>query len=1353
MISRPTATLTLARRHQTSLRLALIGFSILTPVSAFAQALPTGGAYVAGSGTIASAGATTTITQSSARGVINWQGFSIGAGGTVQFNNGSGATLNRVTGSQMSAIQGRLGATGSVFLINPNGVVIGPKGTVVAGGSFVASTRDTPDSAFMKGNAVTLSGTSSGTVKNEGHITSTGGNVVLVGRSVTNGGTIEATGGTVALAAGDKVVLSEADGPDGIYVVADAKAKGDVTNTGRIRAAAATLASAGGNVYALAGNRQGLVQATGTKTVDGQVWLTAPNGSVTVDGTTATATNEDGSGGTIRANGGTVTVGGQATLSASAARPGAKGGRVLVGTDAPGGVNLARRTTIADGATVAATGKGGGKGGMIETSAHTLALGKASVNAGVGGSWLLDPDDLTIDTSAASTIDAALNAGTDVTEQTSSSTASNINGAGTSTSGSGDINVNAPLSWSGAGALTLSAYHSITLNAGITISGSGKLTLTTNNNAGGTSSSDGTVNFGTNAIQFTSPTITAATATGSNSPLTINGTPYTLVASATDLQGIGTTGNYALARPLDLSSFGTFTTIASNYATPFLGTFDGLGNTIAHLSINGGSNTYAGLFGLVGDGTGNGLGVVQNVGLVAATITSSSASFVGSLIGWNNGTVRNVYMTGSVSGANTVGGLVGHSSYYGTITNAYTAGTVSGSSTVGGMVGENDGTLNNAHATGNVTGTGAYDVGGLVGYNTGQLSNAYATGAVSGSGTIGGLIGQNQNFVSNAYATGSVTGSGTGIVGGLIGQNDSIISNIYATGTVSGSGAIGGLTGQNDGMISNAYATGAVSGSGTIGGLVGKNTTWVGSSGSISTAYASGTVSGSGTLGGVAGENDGTITNAYFDTTPSGLTLGVGGDGSSALMGLTTAQLASALPGGFDPSIWGNLNNQTTPYLLGFTANQQTLSGSNTVFGATAGAPVTVILSASGLRAIDSNLSRNYGLGNDIDATPLGNFNPLAESTPFTGIFYGANHTIANLTINDATDQYVGLFGQIGPTGTVTNVGLAGASVANTYSGYASVGGLVGYNNGTISNVFVSGTISSPGNGYSDSGGLAGDNAGTIRNAYATASVSAAGDYTYAGGLVGGNDATINNAYATGSVTATGSSSLVGGLVGENGATINNAYATGSVTATGGGSVGGLAGQSTGTITNAYFDTTTSGLTLGVGDGSSSSGITGLTTTQWASEGPTVAGSPYSFSTPGDWVSGSPYPVLRALPYVVITAQGSQTYGQNAVTFALTSILDQNNLDASGKVDATALTWSSTGLTSTSSAGSSVPLIGHGVTAPGYQIAYAGTDTVIKAALTITADGQSSTYGQTPSLDQGRFTTSGLVTANHDTVT
>ena len=57
-------------------------------------------------------------------------------------NNGAGATLSRVTGIDRSVIDGRLNATGSFYLINPQGVLIGTRGVVTTGGRFVASTLD-----------------------------------------------------------------------------------------------------------------------------------------------------------------------------------------------------------------------------------------------------------------------------------------------------------------------------------------------------------------------------------------------------------------------------------------------------------------------------------------------------------------------------------------------------------------------------------------------------------------------------------------------------------------------------------------------------------------------------------------------------------------------------------------------------------------------------------------------------------------------------------------------------------------------------------------------------------------------------------------------------------------------------------------------------------------------------------------------------------------------------------------------------------------------------------------------------------------------------------------------------------
>lgn len=687
-------------------RATLLGSAALTcfgATLAHAQTLPTGGAFFAGTGSISSAGAKATITQSSPLGIVSWSGFSVGAGATVQFNNGSGATLNRVAGGNISQIDGKLSATGSVYLINPSGVVVGPGGRVVAGGNFVASTRDIPDNQFLAGGALTASGTSAGTVSNAGRIVSQGGDVVLIGASASNTGTIAAPNGTAALAAGNRVVLTSATGPSGISVAADVNAQGDASNSGRIKAAAVALASAGGNVYALAGNRSGLVQATGTKTVDGQVWLTAPEGTTTVAGT-VTARTAGGDGGTIVANGQQVAIGATAVLSAS----GKRGGTVLVGVSAPGGANEARHTTIASGARILATGVGAGSGGHIETSGQTLSLGKATVSAGQGGSWLIDPTDLTIDSAAATTINASLNGGTNVTEQTTATTPS---GAGTQTAGAGDIWIAAPLAWNSSATLTLSSFNSIDVNAPITVAGAGSLVLVTNNNAGGASTGNGVVNFvgGANVAY-----------TGAGGGLTINGVAFTLVSDLTTLAAdiLGSpSGNFALANSIDAS--GTPFAHAA-VGTAFTGTFEGLGNTISNLTISS-SDANVGLFAQIGAG-----GAVRDLGLPggSVTATASGAYNAGMLVGSNSGTLFNVYTTGTVTGS--ASGNNGN---------------------VGGLVGINTaaGNISIAYATGAATSAGADNVGGLAGSNTGTIGNAYATGAVGtgANGNAGGLVGVN----------------------------------------------------------------------------------------------------------------------------------------------------------------------------------------------------------------------------------------------------------------------------------------------------------------------------------------------------------------------------------------------------------------------------------------------------------------------------------------------------------------------------------------------------------------------------------------------------------------------------------
>ena len=481
----------------------------------------------------------------------------------------------------------------------------------------------------------------------------------------------------------------------------------------------------------------------------------------------------------------------------------------------------------------------------------------------------------------------------------------------------------------------------------------------------------------------------------------------------------------------------------------------------------------------------NGLGHT----ISSLTINRTSTNFVG-LFGYtSDAKISNVGMvSGSVSGNDYVGSLVGFN-YSSNISNAYATGSVSGHDDVGGLLG--------AHYS-------------LVNFPA-TLSNVYATGSVSGHDDVGGLLGWNAySSLSNAYATGSVSGSMN--VGGLVGLNGrSSLSNAYATGDVSGSNYVGGLVGQNYGSsISNAYATGSVSGSTYIGGLVGDN------------PFAS--VS--------------PISNSYYANT-------TGQNDSGKGVKKTISQLASSLSGlGFDSTVWGNGNNQTTPYLLSMS-DFATAGSVYLASDAAASTLYSVILNVSQLQAINNALSGSYVLGNNIDAsatatwnsdgavTPTyAGFNPLGNlSTRFTGTFDGLHHTINNLYINRPSASYVGLFGATSGA-TIANVGISGGSV--TGSGF--VGGLVGVaNSSTVSNAYTSGVVT----GSDFVGGLAGRiNFGGISNAYAT-------------GVVTGNN-------------------IVGGLVGANvGGSISNTYAMVSVS--GSNSVGGLVGDATGSISQSYY--------------------------------------------------------------------------------------------------------------------------------------------------------------------------------------
>ena len=98
--------------------------------------LPLGGVVAAGSGTINTTPGTVTVHQTSNTAIINWQSFSIASGELTKFvqPSAASATLNRVLGGQTSVINGTLSANGQVYLLNGNGILVGPGTVSISGG-------------------------------------------------------------------------------------------------------------------------------------------------------------------------------------------------------------------------------------------------------------------------------------------------------------------------------------------------------------------------------------------------------------------------------------------------------------------------------------------------------------------------------------------------------------------------------------------------------------------------------------------------------------------------------------------------------------------------------------------------------------------------------------------------------------------------------------------------------------------------------------------------------------------------------------------------------------------------------------------------------------------------------------------------------------------------------------------------------------------------------------------------------------------------------------------------------------------------------------------------------------------
>lgn len=584
----------------------------------------------------------------------------------------------------------------------------------------------------------------------------------------------------------------------------------------------------------------------------------------------------------------------------------------------------------------------------------------------------------------------------------------------------------------------------------------------------------------------------------------------------------------------------------------------------------------------------------------------ANAGMIGGVVGFNGGTLTGrdgVYIIQAGSVFNVANG------YY-----------------VGGIVGYNTGTVTNCRSNvSNLGGDGwrANYTGGVIGYNTSaNVSGVYANSNIKGYSYIGGYFG----YTSAAFTFSNITHSGTieawgSYAGGFVGQAAANVtfSGCTNSGAIVGTGnRVGGFVGEATSVTfsgtnlntanitggsyssssgrSNGDYTGGFVGKGTIdvaaganlravgvvkafgnyaGGLFGEWTLKEGRT--VGTLEFYGTVAGKGYVGGIAGKFD-TANKALTGTFKVGTTYD-SVNRTSNDSGEIVAHI-EAFAGG----VFGYASGGSTVTF----ANGTSISGQLDAWESI----ITGNNEASG-NVVGGAVGANVGVTLDFSA---------CTTTPITSNIIARRS--ANVSINGTTYETVGMIGGVVGfnSGTIKGnasnylINAGDSNIFNTVASAKYTGGVVGYNTGSLTNCRAVAIVGHLNTGYRQSytGGIAGYNSGTVSGVYTNSTVYGVG---YTGGYFGYTTAGVSNVYHTATVTASGQ--YVGGIAGNaNGATFANCYHKGTIT--GGTNVGGIVGGGTPTLQNCYVEVDDSNLLTGTTVGGLSGETGGTFTNSWA---------------------------------------------------------------------------------------------------------------------------------------------------------
>ena len=518
--------------------------------------------------------------------------------------------------------------------------------------------------------------------------------------------------------------------------------------------------------------------------------------------------------------------------------------------------------------------------------------------------------------------------------------------------------------------------------------------------------------------------------------------------------------------------------------------FDGGGHTISNLFINRLPTYDVGLFGATGTS-----GKVRNVGLEGANVTGSRLGNTGALIGTAYGTVDAAYSTGSVTGTNRVGGLVGYMFSSGSIQRSYSTASVTASgNNAGGLV-------------------------ALSGVGSGRgIRGSYATGAVSGTNYVGGLVGHsNQNIIAS-YARGAVNGTGSN-VGGLVGMRSArTITNSYWDVTTS-TQADDGDAATGEGKTTSDLATPQAYGSGSA--IYANWNLDLDSDSNADDPWDFGTASEYPAL--KADFNRDSVKSAVdgdFGRQPRAapvVTVDYDTDGDNLIEVSTLAQL-NAIRYDLD----GNGDSTHATYTGAFPNAASGMGCAATCLGY----ELTTDLDFNTDTGSDSSGAAVIDSDDDYYNSGAG---WASIGGRFTAIFNGNGHVIKNLFINRSGGA--GLFNSFESRQTIGNLGLENVNI----TGGDSVGPLAStLYSATVERVYATGSVT----GRQNTGGLVGFAAysfslivnPTLRNSYSRVAVTGT---NHVGGLVGFVNSGLNltNSYFAGTISGTGAD--VGSLVGR----------------------------------------------------------------------------------------------------------------------------------------------------------------------------------------------------------------------------